>query len=38
MLPVGLEVYEIGSDYVLGKATDYGLGFSQVREYRLRND
>lgn len=34
-LPRGLEAYEIGSDYVLGKARD-SLGVEQVRMYRLR--
>jgi hypothetical protein len=35
LLPTGLEVLEIGSDHVLGKARD-SLGVEQVRLHRLR--
>lgn len=35
-LPTGLDVHDIGEDYVLGLAIDYELGIQQVRMYRLR--
>lgn len=34
-LPGGLEVYEIGSDYVLGRAVDEAAGTPEVHVYRL---
>jgi hypothetical protein len=35
-LPSGLDVHEIGNDYILGLAVDYEIGIQQVRMYRLR--